>query len=48
MPSTSFTYTLVILFSGQFVPLELMPPVIQNIAQFLPFQLFSYVPVQSS
>jgi len=41
-----FYYTLVILFSGQFVPLALMPPVIQDVAQFLPFQMFKYVPIQ--
>jgi ABC-2 type transport system permease protein len=41
-----FYYALVILFAGQFVPLELMPSVIQQIAQFLPFQLFKYFPIQ--
>ncbi len=41
-----FYYALVILFAGQFVPLELMPPIIQQIAQFLPFQLFKYFPIQ--
>lgn len=41
-----FYYALMLLFSGQFVPLTLMPPVIQNIAQFLPFQLQIYFPVQ--
>lgn len=35
-----------ILFSGQFVPLSLMPPVIQSIAQFLPYQMLKYVPIQ--
>jgi ABC-2 type transport system permease protein len=35
-----------VLFSGQFVPLQLMPQVIQNIARFLPFQLFKYYPIQ--
>ena len=30
------------LFSGQFVPLTLMPPLIQSIARFLPFQLTKY------
>jgi ABC-2 type transport system permease protein len=43
-----FYYALVILFAGQFVPLELMPPVIQQIAQFLPFQLLKYFPIQLS
>jgi ABC-2 type transport system permease protein len=41
-----FYYALVVLFSGQFVPLELMPSFIQQIAQFLPFQLFKYFPIQ--
>ena len=41
-----FYSTLIILFSGQFVPLQLMPRVIQDVAQFLPFQMFKYVPVQ--
>lgn len=35
-----------ILFSGQFVPLDLMPPLIQQVAQFLPFQLLKYFPIQ--
>ena len=34
-----FYDALVVLFAGQFVPLELMPPLIQQVAQFLPFQL---------
>ncbi len=41
-----FYFALILLFSGQFVPLPLMPPIIQNIAQFLPFQLFLYYPIQ--
>ena len=41
-----FYYALMLLFSGQFVPLTLMPPVIQDIARFLPFQLQIYFPVQ--
>lgn len=41
-----FYYALILLFSGQFVPLPLMPQVIQNIAQYLPFQLFMYFPIQ--
>lgn len=41
-----FYYALVVLFAGQFVPLELMPPAIQQIAQFLPFQLLKYFPIQ--
>jgi ABC-2 type transport system permease protein len=41
-----FYFALVVLFSGQFVPLELMPPFIQQLAQFLPFQLLKYFPTQ--
>jgi ABC-2 type transport system permease protein len=43
---SEFFSALVVLFSGQFVPLQLMPSLIQNIAQFLPFQLFKYVPIE--
>ena len=42
-----FYYALILLFAGQFVPLQLMPQVIQNIAKFLPFQLFMYLPIQA-
>ena len=41
-----FYYALQLLFSGQFVPLTLMPKLIQNIAQYLPFQLLIYFPIQ--
>jgi len=41
-----FYWSLIILFSGQFVPLDLMPPFIQRLAWFLPFQLFKYFPIQ--
>jgi ABC-2 type transport system permease protein len=41
-----FYYALILLFSGQFVPLTLMPPLIQEIARYLPFQLLIYFPVQ--
>src|SRR5512134_3678406 len=41
-----FYYALMLLFSGQFVPLTLMPDVIQNIARYLPFQLLIYFPIQ--
>jgi ABC-2 type transport system permease protein len=37
---------LVLLFSGQFVPLQLMPPLIQQISNYLPFAIFKYVPIQ--
>ena len=39
-------YMVTLLFSGQFVPLTLMPPVIQQLAFFLPFQYTRYFPVQ--
>jgi len=41
-----FYYACILLFAGQFVPLQLMPGLIQNIAKFLPFQLFMYLPIQ--
>ncbi len=41
-----FYYALILLFSGQFVPLTLMPKLIQQIAQYLPFQLLIYFPIQ--
>jgi ABC-2 type transport system permease protein len=44
---SEFYYALAVLFSGQFVPLQLMPRVIQDIAQFLPFQMYRYVPIET-
>lgn len=41
-----FYFALILLFSGQFVPLPLMPKFVQDIAQYLPFQLFIYLPIQ--
>ncbi len=41
-----FYFALILLFSGQFVPLTLMPKVVQDIAQYLPFQLLIYFPIQ--
>ena len=41
-----FYYALLLLFSGQFVPLTLMPKLIQVVAQYLPFQLRIYYPIQ--
>jgi len=41
-----FYFALILLFSGQFVPLTLMPKVVQDIAQYLPFQLLIYYPIQ--
>ena len=43
---SEFFFALSTLCSGQFVPLQLMPPLIQKIADFLPFQYFIYFPVQ--
>jgi ABC-2 type transport system permease protein len=43
---SEFYYALAVLFSGQFVPLVLMPVTVQKIAQFLPFQLVIYFPIQ--
>jgi ABC-2 type transport system permease protein len=41
-----FYFAVTTLFSGQFVPLQLMPPLIQQAARFLPFQYFIYFPIQ--
>jgi ABC-2 type transport system permease protein len=41
-----FYMGLFVLFSGEFVPLQLMPPLIQRLADILPFQFFIYFPVQ--
>lgn len=41
-----FYWAFAVLFSGQFVPLDLMPPFIQQLAQYLPFQLLKYFPIQ--
>jgi ABC-2 type transport system permease protein len=43
---SEFYYALHLLFSGQFVPLTLMPQMVQNLAQYLPFQLRLYFPIQ--
>jgi len=43
---SEFYFALASLFSGQFVPLQLMPPAIQRIADFLPFKFYIYFPVQ--
>lgn len=43
---SEFYLALSMLFSGQFVPLTLLPPVVQRVADFLPFQFFIYSPVQ--
>lgn len=39
-------FAVLLLFSGQFAPLDLMPRFVQEIAQFLPFQLMRYFPIQ--
>jgi ABC-2 type transport system permease protein len=41
-----FYFALILLFSGQFVPLPLMPKIVQDIAGYLPFQLLIYYPIQ--
>jgi len=41
-----FYFAFVLLFSGQFVPLTLTPMFIQNIAQYLPFPLLLFYPIQ--
>lgn len=43
---SEFYYALHLLFSGQFVPLVLMPQFVQTLAQYLPFQLRLYFPIQ--
>ena len=43
---SQFFYMIVILLSGQFVPLQLMPPAIQALARYLPFQMFRFVPIE--
>ncbi len=42
-----FFYAVTLMFAGQFVPLSLMPPMVQAIARFLPFQLFLYIPIET-
>jgi ABC-2 type transport system permease protein len=41
-----FYNALLVLFSGLFVPLDLLPTLVQRIALFLPFQLRIYFPIQ--
>ena len=43
---SEFYWALAVLFSGQFVPLELMPRLVQDIARYLPFGMFKYYPIQ--
>ncbi len=41
-----FYFALSQLFSGQFVPLVLMPKIVQVVAQYLPYQLQIYFPIE--
>lgn len=41
-----FYYAILMLFSGQFVPLKLMPDLIQNISQYLPFRMMIFFPIE--
>jgi ABC-2 type transport system permease protein len=41
-----FYFGIILLFSGQFVPLTLTPQFIQDISQYLPFPLTIFVPIQ--
>ena len=43
---SEFYYALHMLFSGQFVPLTLMPGFVQSLAMLLPFQLRLYFPIE--
>jgi ABC-2 type transport system permease protein len=43
---SEFFFAVRLLFSGQFAPLLLMPLVIQQVAEFLPFQFTIYLPIQ--
>jgi len=41
-----FYWAVAVLFSGQFVPLDLMPRWIQDVARYLPFAMFRYYPIE--
>ena len=43
---SEFYWALAVMFSGQFVPLQLMPRLVQQIAGYLPFAMFKYIPIQ--
>lgn len=43
---SQFFNLLVMMLAGQLVPLQLMPTAIQQIANLLPFQMFTFVPVE--
>lgn len=42
----NLVYMVVILLSGQFVPLQLMPPAVQAAAEWLPFQMITFTPIE--
>lgn len=41
-----FSWLVIMLLSGQFVPLQLLPPAVQEVARWLPFQMFRFVPIE--
>ncbi|HMD87802.1 MAG TPA: ABC-2 family transporter protein [Anaerolineaceae bacterium] len=43
---SQFFNLLVMMLAGQLVPLQLMPTAVQQIANLLPFQMFTFVPVE--
>lgn len=43
---SQFFSLIIVLFSGQFVPLQLLPVGVQQAAHWLPFQMMRYVPVE--
>ncbi len=43
---SEFYFAFFVLFSGKFVPLTLMPGIVQQIARFLPFQFSMYYPIE--
>jgi len=43
---SEFIYAFAMLLGGTFVPLDLLPAAVQRVAQYLPFQLYLYFPIQ--
>ncbi len=43
---SQFVSMIVMLLSGQFVPLQLLPRAVQTITQYLPFQMTCFVPIE--
>lgn len=39
-------FSVLVMFSGQFVPLTLMPSIVQTVSEYLPFQMMIYFPIQ--